>query len=125
VTLTLEEITVASRDRSARWHENGEPWLGVDWSNAMGGESGEAQNVVKKIRRVDTGVPGSKDAPRDELVVELGAELADVILYLVILADYYAIDISAAVIDKFNEVSIREGFPDRLPLIPPTTQEQT
>lgn len=94
------------------------PWTGADWSNASAGEMGEACNVVKKLRRLETGTVGAHnaaDVDRAVLVEKLGEELADVLLYLVLVADYYDIDLAARVIDKFNLVSIESGFPERLP----------
>lgn len=51
----------------------------------------------------------------DQLVRQLGHEIADTILYALLLADHYDIDIKDALIEKFNLVSERQGFPERLP----------
>lgn len=45
----------------------------------------------------------------------LGEELADVFLYLDLLAGYYGVDLPAAIVKKFNKVSEKQGFPERLP----------
>lgn len=114
--LTFDELIVRSRTRRDRWHgPDTVPWTGADWSNALAGEVGEAANVVKKLRRHDTGTAGARDGSRDELVHALALELADVAAYLVLVADHYAIDLPDAVAEKFNLVSEREGFPERLP----------
>lgn len=114
--LTFQEVSETNRTRCERWHpgfpEDG--WTGSDWSNAMGGEAGEAMNVVKKLRRLDHGAPGRQDPPRANLLEMLAEEIADTFLYLDLLAQHYGIDLPKAVVDKFNAVSIREGFPDRL-----------
>lgn len=129
--LTFDQVTATNRERCERWHpgfdyppmltEDSDPvvlfgqWNGADWSNAMQGEAGEAGNVVKKLRRKDGGLRGAVDPERDELLRMLGDELADTFLYLDLLATYYAIDLPAAIVRKFNAISEREGFPERLP----------
>ena len=44
----------------------------------------------------------------------LAHEIADVILYTFLLADHYGVSVERAVIEKFNIVSERQGFSDRL-----------
>lgn len=116
--LTIEQITEASRTRTKRWHtEDTEPWSLADWGNAMGGECGEAQNVIKKIRRIQTGTMGAHngaETDRAKLRAKLGEELADTILYAVLVAIEEDIDLAQSIIDKFNLVSEESGFPERL-----------
>jgi NTP pyrophosphatase (non-canonical NTP hydrolase) len=92
-------------------------WNGADWSNAMCGEAGELANVVKKLRRLEcashTNLVGGAD--RDDLMEKLADEMGDVVAYLDLLATFYGIDLAEAVKDKFNRVSERQGFPERLP----------
>ena len=112
---TLQELSSCNRSRASRWHNGAEPWLGSDWATAMCGEAGEAANVVKKLRRHETGIESQYNTPPiEELVKMLGEELADVILYADLLAWHYGIDITDAVITKFNKVSEAQGFPERL-----------
>lgn len=117
--LTFDELRETNARRRDRWHTPDTiPWLGVDWSNAMGGECGEAQNVVKKLRRIETGTDSftaERDGTRSQLIAKLGDELADTIAYAALLADYYGIDLPDAIARKFNHISEREGFPERLP----------
>jgi NTP pyrophosphatase (non-canonical NTP hydrolase) len=119
MTLSFDALTEANRARVERWHP-GFPfqsdWIGVDWSNAMCGEAGEAANIVKKIRRYDAGLRAVGDPAKAVLVEALAEELADVICYLDLLAQYYEIDLPLAVVDKFNRVSEKQGFPERLGL---------
>jgi len=77
-------------------------WSLSDWGVALAGEVGEACNVVKKIRRNDFGTRGEG---RDLLA----DELADVFCYLDHLAARAGIDLGAAVVRKFNEVSDKRG----------------
>lgn len=115
IPLTFSEVAVINRSRSTRWHAKGtEPWTGADWSNAMCGEAGEAANVVKKLRRAETGMAGARDPHPTVLVEDLADELADTFLYLDLVADHYGIDLAKAIVSKFNRVSDREGFAERL-----------
>lgn len=111
--LTFAELRAANTLRLESWH-TGAAWTGADWSNAMCGEAGEVANVVKKLRRIETGNPGSRDPDEDTLLSMLWRELADVVIYLDLLADHYGLDLGACVVKKFNEVSEGEGFPQRL-----------
>lgn len=51
------------------------------WVVALGGEVGEALNVIKKLRRDADGIPGNTKS-RAELLVDLGDEIADAVIYL-------------------------------------------
>ena len=123
--LTFRFFGAQNLARALKWHDGvfypedgrpGEGWTGADWSNAMMGEAGEAANVVKKLRRIETEIVGVdvSDEAREDLVNQLGWELADTIAYVDLLAAYYRIDLARAVRTKFNFVSEREGFEERL-----------
>jgi NTP pyrophosphatase (non-canonical NTP hydrolase) len=117
-TLTFADVTAANRSRASRWHP-GYPddadWTVADWSNAMCGEAGELANVIKKLRRYEFGLRGAGDPTEDDLRAMAAKEVADVYLYLDLLATKLGVDLPAAVVAKFNEVSERQGFPERLP----------
>lgn len=85
-------------------------WTPTDWACAVAGEVGEACNLIKKLRRGDN-IP----------IEEVAKELADVTCYLDLLAARLGIDLGAAVVAKFNEVSARVGSPIRLPDPPSST----
>lgn len=115
--LTFDDLTGVNLVRVSRWHPgfpDDDGWTLADWSNAMLGEAGEAANIVKKLRRGETGTPSAVDPDRAELVRRLGEELADVVIYLTLLAAKAGVDLAEAIVDKFDAVSIREGYPDRL-----------
>ena len=120
--LTFAQLHATNIQRCKRWHPNfmsgdGDEWTGADWSNAMCGESGEAANIVKKLRRLETGTtPGPDDPPKERLLEMLDEEIADVICYADLLAAHYGLDPARAVAMKFNKVSEKQGFPERLPL---------
>lgn len=116
-SLSLRSLRDMNVSRCQRWNENDDAWTGADWATALGGECGEALNVVKKLRRVEAlGQPGKFDPPQEELRRMLADECADVLLYLDLLADHYGIDLAAATVAKFNTTSERYGFPERLAL---------
>lgn len=83
--------------------ETGREWSLSDWMCATAGEVGEAANIVKKVLRGDFTI--------DEARPELAKELADVALYLDLVANLAGIDLGKAVLEKFNEVSVRVGSP--------------
>lgn len=113
--LDLAALRETNTRRCARWHgSDTEPWTGADWSNAMCGEAGEAANVVKKLRRHETGTGSAENPLVEVLLAKLGEELADLVIYADLVAAHYGIDLASAVIAKFNAVSEREGFPERL-----------
>lgn len=115
--LTFAELRAANLARCRHWHQGGiEDWSFADWLLATVGELGEAANVAKKLKRIQDGIPGNKPG-EDEATLRaaLGKEIADVMIYLDLLAAREGIDLAAAVIAKFNATSERVGFPDRLP----------
>lgn len=116
--LTLDHIREVNAERCDLWHPpESEPWISVDWSNALAGEVGEACNVVKKLRRLETGVAHrDQEQDRAALVKQLGDECADVLLYLDLLARHFEIDLTAAVVRKFDQTSEKFGFPQRMSL---------
>jgi|SRR6185312_8035986 len=85
---------------------DGSDWLLSQWSNATLGELGEAANLIKKIERGDYTL--------DEKREELAKEIADVAVYLDLLAYRCEIDLGDAIIQKFNEVSDRVGVPIKI-----------
>jgi NTP pyrophosphatase (non-canonical NTP hydrolase) len=114
--LTFDRVTGMNNMRCRRWHNpDTDAWTGADWSNAMCGEAGEAANVVKKLRRHETRTSPQGDPSYEELRKALGYEIADTILYALLLGAHYEIDIPTALVEKFNLVSAKNGFPEQLP----------
>jgi NTP pyrophosphatase (non-canonical NTP hydrolase) len=116
--LSFERLRDQNGSRVRRWHKGfpeDDDWNKADWSNAMCGEAGELANVIKKIRRNETHKVGNTPGVDGDLLIKMAAdELADVITYADLLADKLGIDLAEAVADKFNRVSIKHGFPERL-----------
>jgi NTP pyrophosphatase (non-canonical NTP hydrolase) len=104
------------RDRQgsiAHTHPTGADWSPDRWMNAVTGEVGECAGELKKAARGDYG-PTAKCAMNgypewmpDEVRQKIAKEMADVVVYLDILAVQFGIDLGNAVMSKFNEVSNR------------------
>ena len=108
--LNLSALRKANLKRVRMWHLGGVfDWSLSDWGVAAGGEMGEALNCVKKLNRDRDGLVGnSKNA--EQLMEQLGEEIADTIIYLDLLAARAGIDLADAIIDKFNKVSNKNKF---------------
>ena len=109
-SMTIKHVSAMSVRRAKKDFGTTEKWSLSDWAVAAAGEMGEACNVVKKLNRIRDGLKGNKETDSQEVLTkELGYEIADTILYLVLLADAADIDIEEAIIEKFNKVSDRIG----------------
>lgn len=110
----LNYIAHLNLQRSNRWHTAGiDSWSLSDWAVALAGEVGELCDVVKKLNRVRDGLVGNK-VTEEELLAALPKETADVFLYLDLFAQRAGFDLAIAIRQKFNEVSERNGFMERL-----------
>lgn len=85
-------------------------WSTSDWMTATMGELGEAANIAKKLNRIRDGIPGNKET-KEELVIALREEIADVFIYLDLLAQSQGFDLESAVREKFNKTSQKLGCP--------------
>lgn len=99
--LTFRTLRDANKER--RKYFKHKKWSPAQWLQAVMGELGEYANLRKKVERGDF----SMDEVRDKLA----DELADVVIYLDILATELGIDLGAAVMSKWNRVSDRIGAP--------------
>lgn len=100
-----------SRGEPAHTTQDGSDWSPSQWLQAVLGELGEYANKRKKFER--------GDLTFEEFKIEAQKELADVQVYLDILArrcldtdyriDADGVDLGDATINKFNEVSRRIG----------------
>lgn len=92
-------------------------WSLSDWFTALVGEVGEAGNIIKKLNRIRDGVQSVRDkVSKLDLEIALAYELADIQIYLDLLAQAVGINLESATILKFNMVSADIGSPIRLPL---------
>jgi NTP pyrophosphatase (non-canonical NTP hydrolase) len=74
-------------------------WIPAQWMQALVGEVGECANLLKKVDR--------GDFPIESVREEISKELADIQIYLDLLAYKLGVDLGAATQSKFNEVSER------------------
>ena len=88
-------------------------WSLSDWLTATMGELGEAANIAKKLNRVRDGIPGNKET-EDELRAAFKEEVADVFIYLDLLAQSQRFHLADAVREKFDKTSAKIGYPVRL-----------
>lgn len=95
-----------AKGQPAHSEPDGSDWALSAWCNAVTGELGGAANLIKKVERGDLTL--------DEARPALAKEFADVLTYLDILAFRAGVDLGAATVAKFNEVSVRVGSPVRL-----------
>ena len=115
--LTFKTLREVSLTRCNRWHPGGVyDWTLSDWGVAAAGELGEACNVIKKINRLRDKITGNKANELDliSLKLDLAEELADAVISIDLIASRVGLALDQAIIKKFNEVSIREGFSERL-----------
>lgn len=117
----LRELQVINALRANRWHKGGlVEWSPLEWAGAMAGEAGEACNAAKKLKRIDGEIAninleaGRSLTNRDEACLKVGDEVADTIIYAVLLAEAVGIDVEEAIRRKFNQKSEEYGFPERL-----------
>ncbi len=94
----LREINIARSDESFPIAKD---WTPDQWFVALMGEVGEAANDRKKFNRGDYNFPTAKK--------KIAAELADIQMYLDLVAHSLGIDLEQAIIDKFDEVSTKVG----------------
>lgn len=112
--LTFNAFRTANVARCLKWHPTGiESWSSADWLAAITGELGELASLVKMRNRERNGLPGNKFSPTNQ---QIAHEAADVLTYLDLFCAMHGIDLGQAAVEKFNIISERVGFPDRITL---------
>lgn len=110
----LRDFAKLNRARSDKWHPAGlNSWSLSDWAVALAGETGELCNVIKKLNRSRDGLIGN-NVPDSELSAQMADEIADVFCYLDLLAQAAGLELDECVRIKFNKVSERNGFSERI-----------
>jgi NTP pyrophosphatase (non-canonical NTP hydrolase) len=102
--MDLKKLRAANTTRQQEWDKEG----GITASYRameLGGEVGEALNVVKKLERERLGIRGSRATKE-----QLAEELADVVICVDLIAMQYGIDLGDAVREKFNATSRKVGL---------------
>ena len=110
----FREFSEQNRRRSEAYSGFNHPinnWSLSDWMTATFGELGEAANIAKKLNRIRDRVPGNSESEiATSLKSMLADELADTFIYLDLLAQSEGIDLSSAVLDKFDRTSQKIGY---------------
>lgn len=94
------------KGKPAHSTSDGSDWIPAQWLQAITGELGEYANVRKKFER--------GDMSEDEFKELATNELADVMIYLDILAFRLGINLGQATILKFNQKSQELGIPIKI-----------
>jgi NTP pyrophosphatase (non-canonical NTP hydrolase) len=81
--------------------DDGRDWSPAQWLQAVVGELGEYANLRKKVERGDFTMAEARP--------DLADELADIVIYLDILAFQLGVDLGEAVTSKFNKTSKKVG----------------
>ena len=92
-----------AKGRTCHSKEDGSDWPPALWLQAVVGELGEYANLRKKVER--------GDMTMDEARPLLADELADVVIYLDILAMQLGVNLGEAVMEKWNRTSDKVGAP--------------
>jgi NTP pyrophosphatase (non-canonical NTP hydrolase) len=100
----FQQLAAANKERQLEWDPRNLITLEYR-GNELGGETGEAQNVIKKLARERLGIRGSRDTKE-----HLAEELADVIICASLIANAEDFDLWAAVVAKFNKTSEANGL---------------
>lgn len=108
MTQAFSTLRAANAARQAEWDPSDKITLAYR-GNEMGGECGEAQDVIKKLERERLGIPGSRAT-----IDQLAEELADVVICADLIAMGEGIDLDPAVAHKFNQTSANVGLETRL-----------
>lgn len=110
--LTFKRLNETNVARTEETFHKIEDWSPTDWACAMGGECGEALNLVKKLRRLDgpsdpETVKRMQSLTKEQIIQGIGDELADIIIYADHLATRLGLSLEDCVISKFNKDSDR------------------
>lgn len=109
-SLTFQQLREANIPRAIDLANPIEPnggWTESDWACALAGEVGELCDAIKKRRRgKEYNDRMGKHTPTSH---ECAMEMADIAIYLDLIAAKMGVDLAAAIREKFNAVSIRAG----------------
>lgn len=113
--LTFDRLRRANVARCESVFHKVDAWSPCDWATALAGETGEACNWIKKLRRLD-GADAHLDSRqgRSYIIGETAKELADVVIYADLLAARLGVSLEDAVRTKFNQVSDRRQATQKL-----------
>jgi hypothetical protein len=100
------------RGQPAHSEPDGSDWTTAEWGNATAGELGEVLvefgkllQICDTLKKLERGDLGELEDARQRLA----HELADAVTYIDLTAYRCGVDLGAAIVEKFNEVSGRVG----------------
>ncbi len=111
----LKILRAANIRRAREWFKD----VGSKYDTAAfralehGGESGELQNIVKKLYRDDIGAIGNSES-RKQLIANLRDEIGDNLITLDRVAESYGIDLEACTRSKFHKTSDKNKLRTKL-----------
>lgn len=114
--LTFHHFSQQNLARAERWHA-GVQWSLSDWGVAAAGEMGEVCDAIKKFNRLRDGFTSNnlrQPKTTEHALAEICKEIGDTGCYLDLLAQQCGTTLGACMAQVFNEVSIREGYPERV-----------
>lgn len=121
--LTFKQVIDANLSRVEKWHSLRD-WSPLEWAGAMCGEAGEAANFAKKLKRLTSEIPNIDSRQKGAILLKekrveayqkgIGCEVADTIIYGVLLCARVDVDLVACIREVFNAKSEEYGFPERL-----------
>lgn len=106
--------------RSLKWEgepkDGKTPWTTLEFMGAIAGELGEAANVAKKMRRHTSGMVGNvgADMNYETLREKFGLELADVLVYILNVAEKENINLFICLQTVFNRKSEQFDFEEMI-----------
>jgi len=109
--LTFETFSRINRERCREWM--GESDTLHHHALGLAGETGELCNVIKKLDRLEHGKVGGGKGPF-ALREQAKEEIADVLIYLDLVAMHFGVTLDDVVIKKFNATSKKYGFKQHL-----------
>jgi len=116
--MDLDKFQQINAERGKRWHNSDlSQWSLLEWSGAMCGEAGEAANIAKKIKRIEIKLPnkeaGLEITGLDGLKLKLAMEVADTIIYGLLIMSLLDVEASSIIKLVFDKKSKEYGFPER------------
>ncbi len=115
----LKLLRKKATTRGQQFHNGNAPVYNLEEllfrSTELGGETGEVLEAIKKLARMMRGMKGgAKDAAEAKKAIE--EEIADVLISLDRVAEFFDIDIEEATKKKFNKTSKQKGLTIRFKL---------
>ena len=97
IDLSIREVIAKCQERNQKSFPQCKNWKPEQWLQALIGEIGEYANIRKKFDRGDFSF--------DEFQKLAADEIADIFIYLVLMADNIGIDLAKETVRKFNQDS--------------------